>query len=509
MGDHIALYSVSTAIGNFITEKYNIPVVYASALSTLVMYIMTKYNYENWHIIGIMMAVFIMYIYNKYKNHKDNNGKTFVVLNSVNDMNDIDDYMKEYKKYFGNQYNIKRGNIDAWDILNYRFMATRSILHHNQTIKFKDENFGISGYIKIVKYNKTTTNENKQQSSIAIDTPILYVYDNDKNINANDYVDMIIKRNRSDREKSSKIRLKYIKVFVSDKKKDIAEGNLYANHITQMYNGDKDNVKDRRKVYMKTFFHQEKKYILSLMDKIHNEPDFFTSLGQCPQLNLILYGPPGTGKSSFVHRLAMSYNRHIVSVDLSNVVDKGNVYQVIQRPCIDGFVYDDASKYIVLLEEFDIVVNTLKDKKRNETEMSATTIMNMFSSGKDEKKKVKEDSSNDNNNNNFYLEDLLEIIQGPVPRNGQIIIATTNKFEEIYEACPALFRPGRLTPIKFDYLNKTQVNKLIKYYMKRDDIVIDVEPKIPTSKIVEVIMYAKIINDPSYIKKNINYNLIV
>ena len=49
----------------------------------------------------------------------------------------------------------------------------------------------------------------------------------------------------------------------------------------------------------------------------------------------------------------------------------------------------------------------------------------------------------------FQLEDLLEILQGPVPREGQIIIATTNKFDEIKNECPALFRPGRLTPIEF------------------------------------------------------------
>ena len=129
-----------------------------------------------------------------------------------------------------------------------------------------------------------------------------------------------------------------------------------------------------------------------------------------------------------------------------------------------------------------------------------------------QKEKTGESSSNKNEDkNDFQLEDLLEILQGPVPQEGQIIIATTNKFDEIYKECPALFRPGRLTPIEFGYLGSKEINKLASRYLGVN-INIDFEPKMATSKIIEIITYAKIKNDPNYftkeLSKNMNYNYL-
>lgn len=68
----------------------------------------------------------------------------------------------------------------------------------------------------------------------------------------------------------------------------------------------------------------------------------------------------------------------------------------------------------------------------------------------------------------FELSDLLEILQGHVPRPGQIIIATTNHFERIRKICPAMFRPDRLTPFEIGYMTRANVNELIAIYFGAD-----------------------------------------
>jgi hypothetical protein len=86
---------------------------------------------------------------------------------------------------------------------------------------------------------------------------------------------------------------------------------------------------------------------------------------------------------------------------------------------------------------------------------------------------------------------LLEIFQGAVPSDGSIIIANTNDYDGIRELCPALFRPGRLTPVYFGYLDKPTIQQLSEYYFKKSlDIVIPQEIKVPTSQIIELALSA-------------------
>ena len=66
--------------------------------------------------------------------------------------------------------------------------------------------------------------------------------------------------------------------------------------------------------------------------------------------------------------------------------------------------------------------------------------------------------------NEFKIGDLLELLQGPVQLEGQIVIATTNHYDKIKEICPALFRPGRLTPIHFDYLDRKSLDQMSEFY---------------------------------------------
>jgi hypothetical protein len=66
------------------------------------------------------------------------------------------------------------------------------------------------------------------------------------------------------------------------------------------------------------------------------------------------------------------------------------------------------------------------------------------------------------------LKDLLTIFQGPVPKSGQLIFATTNDYDEIKKMCPALFRHSRMTPILFGYCDRKTICDMFLYYFKRE-----------------------------------------
>ena len=77
----------------------------------------------------------------------------------------------------------------------------------------------------------------------------------------------------------------------------------------------------------------------------------------------------------------------------------------------------------------------------------------------------------------LIVDDLLELLQGAVPLEGAIIIATTNKLEEIKQICPALFRAGRLTPVYFGCADSEFINQLTENVFKRK-LILDVKPDI-------------------------------
>jgi SpoVK/Ycf46/Vps4 family AAA+-type ATPase len=93
------------------------------------------------------------------------------------------------------------------------------------------------------------------------------------------------------------------------------------------------------------------------------------------------------------------------------------------------------------------------------------------------------------------IKDLLEIFQGVVDVDGRLIFAMTNHYDKIKKECPALFRPGRLTPVYFGYIGQETLLDIIKYYFKKSDPTktgLDALPsefQIPTSEIIEQAIY--------------------
>ena len=81
----------------------------------------------------------------------------------------------------------------------------------------------------------------------------------------------------------------------------------------------------------------------------------------------------------------------------------------------------------------DDIVKIIQDEKEINEPDEIHTKSKYFRSIKmiDNLIKAPLDESNDDKDA-FVLKDLLEIFQGPIPKNGTIIIATTNDYDEIY-----------------------------------------------------------------------------
>lgn len=140
-------------------------------------------------------------------------------------------------------------------------------------------------------------------------------------------------------------------------------------------------------------------------------------------------------------------------------------------------------------------VKKTKKEKKTEGKMTNSYKKNAKASNTDtdvEESSEDSDSSDSEKETGFYetteltIEDIQEILQGPIPLEGAIIIATTNKYNEMREKCPALFRAGRLTPIEFGNADMWFINEVSKFYFKKDvDIVLPPKIKLQPSEIIE------------------------
>jgi len=275
------------------------------------------------------------------------------------------------------------------------------------------------------------------------------------------------------------------------------------------------------------FFSPHKRYLFDVMAQKNRNGNWS---------NLILYGEPGTGKSSFVFRLATQLKMSIISVDLSMYIErKRDLYSIFHGnefflPYGKGQKLSVSQNCIIILEEFDSAIEKIHQLE-NIFRFKSDTIHNYVSHktheiGQQVQSKLeqsvqpdiplstpfqylveKQNSekpsvdplkitgeifdiiktiTEDNKSDILRLRDLLELFQGPIPVRDRIIVATTNNFEEIKEIIPPLFRPGRLTPIKFTYLDWSSLQELCFYYFNETLNIEPFEINIPTSQITEL-----------------------
>lgn len=290
-------------------------------------------------------------------------------------------------------------------------------------------------------------------------------------------------------------------------------------------------------IFIKTLFHPDIHKWWGVIKNINYHPNKFWDNGMCPRLNLLLHGPPGTGKSTFAHRIAMATKRHLINVKLSHYT-KDELVRIFHEPEINGEPCLP-KEVIYVLDEFDLDLDSIIAKSQyrvKQAEKIEETMDGYFKSAisqtdheeieiKDEKikeppKRVQSDVTTrmskasdvlDSMSKTFdkmnviksdivTVEDLLTIFQGAIPIEGCIIIAMTNKFDEIEKICPKLFRPGRLTPVYFGCFDVKMIKKVSKHYFGKEfetELEDNTSIPIPPAQIMELVS-SSMMQDETY-----------
>lgn len=467
----------------------------------------------------------------------------------------------EYSSYLRNTYKT------------YEDICELGIPDFDRVFDFYDSTFNVQGYIEWKKINCTevcsSTNKegNKTNEFIQVNKPLLKLSILDRNPNkylkeVNDFIKESERYERNITTCFIDINMNADRIFSKTLDNLHSEPSMLAK-----------DMEERKEKFIDTFFHPERDYLWNYINTIVLNPEQIVSLGQYPQLSLCLYGPPGTGKSSFAYRVARATGRNVIKVDLKSINSKyelesllmGKVELAKANSSINkrltvsnqNQILFDTSNSVFVLDEFDIAVRYLNAKaeeikyRKDLIKKKIDSIFTNFQKENDKKSKnaelPKSDTTDDNNaedanagadtteetssdvvddetdnlnktlnmlQDQFNIDDLLDVLQGPVANNGSIIIATTNNYNEIRHICPRLFRDGRLKPTFFGYINQSTLNEITQYYFGRrvetglnwlsDPI------KIPTSRIMRIIIGIKIheTNEPYSLKYRKFMNLL-
>ena len=423
--------------------------------------------------IGILIFIILIILFFSFLNmiisktqfistiEKDNGQYIDLYLND--DINMFLKYSEEYQDFYEKQKEVYIG--DYHEILKNEELKTLGInqidgndkskmvrYEDNRIIKFNDSNYNVSGFItwqtKNVDFKLNAYDKNGKYLNEKIEKKYKYLKVYINNTNAIDYLNNL--RNHVKKIENKNFELFHYKIMAIEH---------HYNHIVWnkdiyiMYKGIKKNLEELEDLYIKTFFHEQKDILWQQIKEIDQNPETILKLGQSPRIGLLLHGPPGTGKSSFAYRIARSLNRHIYSIDLKSITRKTMINELLRRPLVgeESQRRIQPKEIVYVFDEFDISVRHLYNKKMRNIELM---------------KNASEPISV--NAHEIELEDLLEIFQGPVPIEGSIIIATTNKFYEISKMLPALFSTGRLTPIYFGNITIPVLNQICNYYYNKE-----------------------------------------
>jgi len=535
--NQIIATSVGTLITTWVTKKYSFDMTQYGMLLTIINLCVSKImkingiNMSNIYNIlscsNIYKCVFgliglgILFLFCKKFKQFNFIGSKYCVLNVYN-KHDISKFIKYTHKY--NSFYEKNNEYDIGNPLNE--INKQNKVSDNIKVKFNDTNCNIKGYYMFKTLNPKQHNSEKHNSKNEIQESSLHLIiciNKLTKFDISTYIEFISNLLEVNKTKiGEKIKLYHSKIIPSFKEETGKKIHYMLDTI--IYNGPSLSINDLEKQYIDTYFHPEKQNLWNQIKTIHTNPEHFYKIGQSAQIGLLLYGPPGCGKSTFAYRIASTLQRHIVSLDLSYRSKYSGLDDII-NPVIND-VKMSHKDVVFILDEFDLTIKALYEKEKRQQalqEMYIKTInkssifINENESETENESEIKSKNKNKNNttlefkkiDNEIYeqktqisLSDLLELFQGSVPLNGAIIIATTNKFEEINEICPRLFRAGRLTPVKFDYPTGKIVNEMSYFYYKKKIHVSDnYKFKICMAQIIDYIKDAN--NEFSYFEKKI------
>lgn len=498
---------IATLLTTLLMDKFKFQTMYYGMIHGLLISIISmvslnylEYDYaimfNKFDVSYLLYVLIIPIFYAIYWKIKGYYKEEYLTINiySSNYINIFNRYIALNNEYYQqNDANTEFGNVDLQ--LEYKLQGnlyspddwtlTNQL---DQKIEFDDKNLNIKGYFM---YKKKTKNQTDKDKNVIKEVSTTYI---ELNIIKNKPTKLINPKTLLDEmadhvsnTKISTITLVYHKILAQkDEKKNI----LPYNHAVKFYSGKKEELSTMENRYIKTLFHPKRDELWEIIKNNILNPNYYSDRGQVGRISFLFYGPPGTGKSTFAYRIAMCLFRHIISLDL-RILNKTDLYKLLNTPSLLTGTGYDYTKYIYLFEEFDISVKYLYYKQMN-SNRNKNKYLNVMETVYDNKiecddKSKTEDEFINCERDEFTLRDLLEIFQGAIPFSQMIMLASTNKYEDIKKLCPELFRPGRMTPIYFGYIDRETLQEISMYFFKKKlQCRIPNDIKAPTSEIIEI-----------------------
>jgi hypothetical protein len=391
-------------------------------------------------------------VHNIFKRHIDFN---------VYDKPSVDEILEFFKVY---PETIEKQSVNNGTYRNTGLTEYTCVMYPYQT-RFNID--GVKGYIQTsftptTKCIQTTDRDGKQSITTQnIEIPFITIIMDKKNISYPEFHRMLVQKLEKKDEQDKKHRVLLYGVVVGPYP---SSTSTFSHNYPTMINNTTVLLDLPRKKYNKetiwsNYFCEDKELMKNIIGT--------------NQFNLLLHGPPGTGKSKFIEIAAKILERHIVSINLKHY-QKSGLDAILLSPTIKNKVLK-TKDVIFVLEELDHTIKYLKEKQEHHEEGMKNTEKRVFSIENMNKYM-----------NEIFIHDLLEIFQSSVPRDGQIIIATTNNFDGMRDILPALFRPGRMTPLFIGYPSQKQFRDIVQHHFNREPTIqLPDCHTIPTSQITE------------------------
>lgn len=237
----------------------------------------------------------------------------------------------------------------------------------------------------------------------------------------------------------------------------------------------KPNYDQLVKNWIESYISGHRNVIWGICRAIQFEPELFTRKGQTPCARFLLHGPPGSGKSTLPWRVAMALGRNLVVVNLARTLFppgskpamQSKYLEDVRRMFTQGDKGYNATNSVYVLDELDAVIRKIR-LQTEARQVEEATKKNSQATNGTVGGGYRRNDDEDRERGEITVEDLLTLFQGPMPITGSIIFATTNNFDEISQAHPALVRDGRLTPYYCGNFDEVEIRDFVKYWFETD-----------------------------------------
>ena len=187
---------------------------------------------------------------------------------------------------------------------------------------------------------------------------------------------------------------------------------------------------------------EEKQQIFNKIDFFLNNKAYYIDRNKPYREGIILYGEPGCGKSHFILQLASKYGLNIYYFNLNTFNNDGEFVKAVMQMNLPG---------IMLIEDIDCVECA---HSRSKKYSSNNKIKDALQNSKT--------SAEETNTNGVSLSTILNVLDGLLSQDGQIVIITTNHIEQLD---PALIRAGRFdTSIKLELLTISDIKDYVEMF---------------------------------------------